>query len=74
MLTTDAGKRAGLVALFRVPGATLSARPGPAAAPAPAAKPAPSAHGGGNWEIEASPAPAPAASSGNAARDLWQDF
>ncbi|MEW2912349.1 methyl-accepting chemotaxis protein [Leisingera sp. JC11] len=72
MLNTDAGKLAELVAHFRVSGGTLSARPAPAAAPAPAAKPAPSAHGGGNWEIEASPAPA--ASSGNAARDLWQDF
>ncbi|WP_291730204.1 methyl-accepting chemotaxis protein [Leisingera sp. F5] len=77
MLNTDAGKLSELVAHFRVAGG--SAAPAPAraaasAAPAPAAKPAPSAHGEADWEIEASPVPAAAAASGNAARDLWQDF
>ncbi|NVK15841.1 MAG: HAMP domain-containing protein [Rhodobacteraceae bacterium] len=75
MLNTDAGKLAELVAHFRVSGGAAPARPAPAAAPAAKpAKPAPSAHGEDDWQIEASPAPAAAASSGNAARDLWQDF
>ena len=73
MLNTDAAKLAELVAHFRVSGGTLTARPAAAAKPAPAARPAPSAHGEDDWQIEASPAPA-AAASGNAARDLWQDF
>ncbi|MFY0311916.1 methyl-accepting chemotaxis protein [Leisingera sp. D0M16] len=68
MLNTDAVKLAELVARFQVDGS--------AAAPAAPAAPAPSAHGGDDWEIEASPAPAAAvpAAEGNAARDLWQDF
>ncbi|UWQ39484.1 methyl-accepting chemotaxis protein (plasmid) [Leisingera aquaemixtae] len=80
MLNTDATKLAELVAHFRVAGVSPAARPAPAAAPAAparaAAQPAPSAHGSDDWEIEASAAPAavPAAASGNAARDLWQDF
>ncbi|WP_261399868.1 methyl-accepting chemotaxis protein [Leisingera daeponensis] len=73
MLNTDAGKLAELVAHFRVSGGTVSARPAAAAAPAAAVRPAPSAHGEADWQVEASPAPA-AAASGNAARDLWQDF
>ena len=80
MLNTDATKLAELVAHFRVAGVSPAARPAPAAAPAAparaAAQPAPSAHGSDDWEIEASAALAavPAAASGNAARDLWQDF
>ncbi|CUH98502.1 Ribose and galactose chemoreceptor protein [Leisingera aquaemixtae] len=80
MLNTDATKLAELVAHFRVAGVSPAARPAPAAAPAAparaAAQPAPSAHGSDDWEIEASAAPAAvsAAASGNAARDLWQDF
>ncbi|MFY0312595.1 methyl-accepting chemotaxis protein, partial [Leisingera sp. D0M16] len=77
MLNTDANKLAELVAHFRVTGGSPAARPAPTAAPAaPAAKPAPSAHGAEDWEIEASAAPAAAAAagSGNAARELWQDF
>ncbi|WP_323778941.1 methyl-accepting chemotaxis protein [Leisingera sp.] len=77
MLNTDAGKLTELVAQFRVAdggAAPAAARPAFSAAPAPAAKPAPSAHGEANWEIEACPVPAAAAASGNAARDLWQDF
>ncbi|UWQ46032.1 CHASE3 domain-containing protein [Leisingera aquaemixtae] len=68
MLNTDAIKLAELVARFQVDGST--------AAPAAPAAPAPSAHGGDDWEIEASPLPAAAmpAAEGNAARDLWQDF
>ncbi|UWQ41793.1 CHASE3 domain-containing protein [Leisingera aquaemixtae] len=68
MLNTDAIKLAELVARFQVDGS--------AAAPAAPAAPAPSAHGGDDWEIEASPLPAAAmpAAEGNAARDLWQDF
>ncbi len=71
MLNTDAGKLSELVAHFRVTGGSTASAP---AIPAP--QPAPSAHGDDDWEIETSPAPcaAPETSSGNAARNLWQDF
>ncbi|UWQ77100.1 methyl-accepting chemotaxis protein [Leisingera sp. M658] len=71
MLNTDAGKLSELVAHFRVAGGSTA--PAPAI---PALQPAPSAHGDDNWETEISPAPcaAPETSSGNAARNLWQEF
>ncbi|WP_260088022.1 methyl-accepting chemotaxis protein [Phaeobacter inhibens] len=73
MLNTDAGKLSKLVAHFRVAGDDETARPAPTAAAAPDLKPATSAHGEDDWEVAARPAPV-VATSGNAARDLWQDF
>ncbi|MFV1493309.1 methyl-accepting chemotaxis protein, partial [Phaeobacter sp. JH18-32] len=86
MLNADATKLAQLVAHFRVAAggrpASEPARKTPAAAPAPRVtrndpKPAaPSAHGD-DWDLEAvkpTPAPAVASTSGNAAKDIWQDF
>ncbi len=69
MLKGDANKLASLVARFQVAeGAVQLAEEAPAEAVI-------SAHGEADWQIEASPAPvAVAATSGNAARDLWQDF
>ncbi|UWR58834.1 methyl-accepting chemotaxis protein [Phaeobacter inhibens] len=86
MLNADASKLAELVAHFRVAagGGQAPARK-PAAATAPtrrvvatqeAAPAAPSAHGD-DWDLEAvtpQPAPAAASTSGNAAKDIWQDF
>ncbi|MBY6068019.1 CHASE3 domain-containing protein [Leisingera aquaemixtae] len=75
LLNSDAMKLADLVARFQVDG-SAAAPAAPAAPMAPAAAGAlPTAHGGEDWEIEASPAPvAMAPADGNAARDLWQDF
>ncbi|MCB4458265.1 CHASE3 domain-containing protein [Leisingera sp. McT4-56] len=75
LLNSDAMKLADLVARFQVD-ASAAAPAAPAAPMAPAAADAlPTAHGGEDWEIEASPAPvAMAPADGNAARDLWQDF
>ncbi|WP_291737874.1 methyl-accepting chemotaxis protein, partial [Leisingera sp. F5] len=71
LLNTDAGKLSEIVAQFQVDGSAAAV---PAAAPAPEAA-VPTAHGGDDWELEASPAPAMApVQDGNAARDLWQDF
>ncbi|MFW8595383.1 methyl-accepting chemotaxis protein [Cribrihabitans neustonicus] len=89
MLNSDATKLAGLVAHFRTGGEETAAASAQDKSAAPrGTAPAPTAHGGGDWEIEASPAPAKpearrgsvaaassaAAAAGNAARDLWQDF
>ncbi|ATG42783.1 methyl-accepting chemotaxis sensory transducer with Cache sensor [Phaeobacter piscinae] len=88
MLNADASKLADLVAHFRVAaggGQTAAPARKPAAAPAPTRSPvapqdatpsAPSAHGD-DWDLEAvtpQPAPAVASTSGNAAKDIWQDF
>ncbi|MEW2913868.1 CHASE3 domain-containing protein [Leisingera sp. JC11] len=75
MLNSDAMKLADLVTRFQVDGSSAAL-----AAPAAPAEVQPTAHGdddwgGDDWDIAASPAPvAAAASDGNAARDLWQDF
>ncbi|KIC28029.1 methyl-accepting chemotaxis protein [Leisingera sp. ANG-S5] len=73
MLKTDAGKLADLVAHFKIAGGSQLAAPAKASS-TPAAAPAPSAHGGDDWDMQPAPQPAAAAASGNAARDLWQDF
>ncbi|KIC31160.1 methyl-accepting chemotaxis protein [Leisingera sp. ANG-M6] len=73
MLKTDAGKLADLVAHFKIAGGSQLAAPAKAPS-APAAAPAPTAHGGDDWDMQPAPQPAAAAASGNAARDLWQDF
>ncbi|KID07746.1 methyl-accepting chemotaxis protein [Leisingera sp. ANG1] len=73
MLKTDAGKLADLVAHFKIAGGSQLAAPAKASS-TPAAAPAPTAHGGDDWDMQPAPQPAAAAASGNAARDLWQDF
>ncbi|AHD11642.1 methyl-accepting chemotaxis protein [Phaeobacter gallaeciensis] len=89
MLNADASKLADLVAHFRVAaGGGQAAAPARKSTAAPAAQPqktvamqdappaAPSAHGD-DWDIEAvtpQPVPAAASTSGNAAKDIWQDF
>ncbi|MBY6057907.1 cache domain-containing protein [Leisingera daeponensis] len=70
MLKTDAAKLSDLVAHFKIAGGRQPAAPATSAA-APAQ--APTAHGSGDWDMQPAPQPA-AAASGNAARDLWQDF
>ncbi|MDC0660795.1 methyl-accepting chemotaxis protein, partial [Leisingera sp. SS27] len=74
MLKTDASKLSDLVAHFKTAGGGFAAAPAPTAKPAAAPAPAPTAHGGDDWDIQPAPQPAAAAASGNAARDLWQDF
>ncbi|WP_241483498.1 methyl-accepting chemotaxis protein [Leisingera sp. ANG-DT] len=73
MLKTDAGKLADLVAHFKIAGGSQLAAPAKASS-TPAAAPAPTAHGSDDWDMQPAPQPAAAAASGNAARDLWQDF
>ncbi|MGR3762352.1 methyl-accepting chemotaxis protein (plasmid) [Roseobacteraceae bacterium NS-SX3] len=71
MLNTDAGKLSELVGHFKING---SGNVTPLA-PAPKAEPSvPTAHGG-DWDSGGTLEPQPvAASEGNAARDIWQDF
>ncbi|MGR3760139.1 methyl-accepting chemotaxis protein [Roseobacteraceae bacterium NS-SX3] len=67
MLNTDAGKLSELVAHFRISGGNVT----PLTPPAPSV---PTAHGG-DWDSGETLEPQPvAASEGNAARDIWQDF
>ncbi|OED48356.1 chemotaxis protein [Rhodobacteraceae bacterium (ex Bugula neritina AB1)] len=77
MLKTDASKLSDLVAHFKIAGGSLPAAPAAARAARPPA-PAPTAHGNEDWDMPPAPQPAlqpaAAAASGNAARDLWQDF
>ncbi|KIC35683.1 hypothetical protein RA26_16505, partial [Leisingera sp. ANG-M7] len=70
----DAGKLADLVAHFKTAGGCSTAAPAAPAKPAAAPALAPTAHGSDDWEMQPAPQPAAAAASGNAARDLWQDF
>lgn len=71
LLRTDSSQLAELVALFKVEGHAPLAQ-----LPQAASSSVPSAHGDADWGMDvATPAPSPvAASSGNAAKDLWQDF
>ena len=71
LLRTDSSQLAELVALFKVEGHAPLAQ-----LPQAASTTAPSAHGDADWGMDvATLAPSPvAASSGNAAKDLWQDF
>lgn len=78
LLKTDASKLAELIGLFKIDGQASLAPMPKASTPAPATPAAPpSAHGDDDWDLdEVTPAPAQrsASSSGNAAKDMWQDF
>ncbi|WP_027258220.1 methyl-accepting chemotaxis protein [Leisingera aquimarina] len=74
LLKTDASKLSDLVAHFKIPGGRMAAAPAQAVN-APAS--VPSAHGSDDWDMKAAPQPAPqpvAATDGNAAKNMWQDF
>lgn len=72
MLKTDASKLSQLVATFKVGGAAQVAAVPQVSTPAQA----PSAHGDEDWDMDlATPSPSPVSvATGNAAKDLWQDF